>query len=212
MRLILIGASGHGKVCAEIAGLMSTDYGDRICDSILFLDDNRELEECGGYPVVRSVNDFEEYVDDNTIFFVSIGNAKARKRIQEQIEMAGGQMATLIHPNAVIGKDIEIGIGSVLMPGIVVNSGCTIGKGVIVNTSSSVDHDCRIGDYVHISVGAHVCGTVEIGDESWIGAGAIVSNNINICGGCMIGAGAVVIRDISEAGIYVGIPARRKCS
>ena len=28
-------------------------------------------------------------------------------------------------------------------------------------------------------------------------------------GGCMLGAGAVVVRDITEAGTYVGVPARK---
>ena len=49
-----------------------------------------------------------------------------------------------------------------------------------------------------------------VGKGTWIGTGAIVSNNVNICGGCMIGAGAVVIKDITEPGIYVGVPARLK--
>lgn len=33
-------------------------------------------------------------------------------------------------------------------------------------------------------------------------------NNINICSNCVIGAGAVVIKDITESGIYVGIPVK----
>ena len=75
MRLVLIGASGHGKVCAEIAEL--NDY-----DEILFLDDNRELETCGKHPVVGIVADYKEYISDDTVFFVSIGDAAVRQRIQ----------------------------------------------------------------------------------------------------------------------------------
>ena len=60
-----------------------------------------------------------------------------------------------------------------------------------------------------MAVGAHLAGSVEVGEASWIGAGAIVNNNLCICGNCMIGAGAVVLKDIKEAGIFVGVPAKR---
>lgn len=204
MRIIFIGASGHGKVCAEIAEL-SGKY-----DEILFFDDDRRLTECGGHSVTGIKADFNKYLDDDTVFFVSIGNVNLRKRIQEEIERDGGKIATLIHFESIVSKDAEIGAGTVVMAGAVVNAGCSIGKGVIVNTSSSIDHDCRVGDFTHIAVGAHICGTVEIGNSTWIGAGTIVNNNVSICGGCTIGAGAVVIKDIDVTGTYVGVPARKK--
>ena len=114
------------------------------------------------------------------------------------------------HPNAVISRRVEIGIGSVVMAGAVINSDTVIGRGCIVNTGASVDHDCDIKDYVHIAVGVHAAGTCTIGKGTWIGAGATVSNNENICGGCMVGAGAVVVRDIEEVGTYVGVPVKEK--
>ena len=204
MRIILIGASGHGKVCAEIAEL-SGKY-----DELFFLDDDKELTVCGSHPVVGVTADFKKYLDDRTEFFVSIGNADSRKRIQEDVENANGRIATLLHLKAMIGKDVQIGDGSIVMAGAVINIGSKIGRGVIVNTCSSIDHDCTIGDYVHVAVGSHVCGTVNVSEGTWIGAGAIINNNVNICGGCTIGAGAVVIKDINLPGIYVGVPGKRK--
>lgn len=201
MRLVFIGASGHGKVCAEIAEL----NGNK---EILFLDDDKSIKTCGCHPVMGVGADFHDYVDGNTQFFVSIGNGKARRRMISEIKDAGGKMAILIHPDSILSKDIQIGIGSVVMAGAVVNPGTVIGEGVIVNTGSSIDHDCRIGSYSHIAVGSHICGTVYIGGNCWIGAGAVVSNNVNICEGCMIGAGAIVIKDIDGAGTYIGVPAK----
>lgn len=202
MGIVLIGASGHGKVCAEIAEL--TGY-----NGIRFLDDNRELTECGGHPVVGAQDDFRKYMGDGTAFFVSIGNSQTRKRIQTEIEAAGGRVATLVHPKSTISKDVKIGDGTAIMAGAVVNAGTTIGRGAIVNTSSSIDHDCVIGDYSHVAVGAHICGTVAIGTGVWIGAGATISNNLSICDGCMVGAGAVVIHDITISDKYIGVPAKR---
>lgn len=192
-RLIIIGASGHGKVVADIAVL--NGYKD-----IVFLDDDESVKECAGWPVIGKSTEAPAGE-----IFVAIGNAGTRKKLSEIYKKR--LQPALIHPSAVVADDVEIGDGSVVMAGAVINPGARIGKGAIVNTSSSVDHDCIVGDYCHIAVGVHLSGTVIVGEGTWIGIGAAVSNNVNICGGCMIGAGAVVIKDITTSGTYVGIPA-----
>lgn len=197
-KIVIIGASGHGKVAANIA--LKCGYTD-----IVFLDDNVGIKNCGGYPVVGSSDKMKDMAGD---VIVAIGDPVIRRRIQEGIEEE--RLAVLIHPDAVIAEDVAIGKGTVVMAGTVINPGSVIGRGCIINTCASVDHDCKLGDYVHVAVGAHLAGSVEVGDETWIGAGATVSNNIEICGRCMIGAGAVVVKDIEEAATYLGVPARQK--
>lgn len=192
-RLVIIGASGHGKVIADIA--VKNGYED-----IVFLDDNESLTECAGFPVVGKTCKASKIDGDKII---AIGNVKIRERIQSTIKTV-----SLVHPNAVISRRVEIGEGSVVMAGAVINSDAVIGKGCIINTGASVDHDCVIGDFAHVSVGAHVAGTCHIGERTWIGAGATVSNNVNICSDCMVGAGTVVIKDINKPGTYVGVPAK----
>lgn len=197
-KLILIGASGHGKVIADIA--KKNGYSE-----IAFLDDNEAIRQCAGYAVLDKTDAAIRFSDCD--FIVSIGNAKVRQRLQEQLERDGLSVVTLIHPNAIIADGVEIGKGTVVMAGAVVNPYAVIGQGCIINTCASVDHDCNIEDYVHVSVGSHVAGTVRIGKRTWIGAGAVVRNNLSICADCMLGAGAVIVKDITESGIYVGVPA-----
>lgn len=192
-KLVIIGASGHGKVISDIA--VKLGY-----KNIVFLDDDESIKECTGFPVVGKTSEANNIEGDK---IVAIGNPSIRQRIQE-----GLSPVTLIHPAAVIGRRVNIGEGTVVMAGAVINSDVTIGKGCIINTSSSVDHDCSIGDYVHVAVGAHICGTVQVGKNTWIGAGSTVINNLSICDNCMIGAGAVVVNDIRESGTYIGVPAR----
>lgn len=200
-RLAIVGASGHGKVIADMAKKLG--YTD-----IVFFDDNETLTECNGYAVVGTGRDVKMFSDRE--FVVAIGNAQIRKKIQQGLEDSGLHITTLIHPNAVIGENVALGAGTIVMAGAVVNPCVQVGRGCIINTCASVDHDCLIGDFVHVSVGAHVAGSVTIGDKTWIGAGATVSNNVAIVGECMVGAGAVVIKDIKDSGTYVGVPARRK--
>lgn len=195
--LVIVGASGHGKVVADIA--MKCGYTD-----IRFLDDDANIRNCGRYSVVGNSNRIKEISGD---VIVAIGNPGVRKKIQSSIEEE--RLAVLIHPDAVLAEDVLIGKGTVIMAGVVINPCSVIGRGCIINTCASVDHDCKLEDYVHVAVGAHIAGHVEIGKGTWIGAGATVSNDVRICDGCMIGAGAVVVENISEAEIYTGIPARK---
>ena len=195
-RLIIIGASGHGKVVADIAKLMG--YKD-----IVFLDGDRSLKECAGYPVIGSEEMVENITGD---LFIAVGNSSVRKKLMEKNK--DRYFPVLIHPSAIIAERTEIGAGTVIMAGAVINSDSKIGKGNIINTCASVDHDCIMGDYCHLAVGAHMCGTVKVGNEVWIGAGATVSNNITICSETTIGAGALVVKDIKHSSTYIGIPAR----
>lgn len=201
-KLVIIGASGHGKVVADIAIKMNK------WQSIAFLDDDESIKTSMGLEVIGKTVDAFTYKNEAD-FFVAIGSNTTREKIQEKLTEQGLNIVDLIHPSAVICTDVKIGMGTVVMAGVVINSSCIIGKGCIINTSSSIDHDNVIDDYVHISPGVNMAGTVKVGKKSWIGIGSVVSNNVNICSNCKIGAGAVVVNDITEPGTYVGVPARR---
>ena len=201
-KLLIIGASGHGKVVADIAIKMSK------WDSIQFLDDNKSIHSSLGLKVIGKSDDVFGYLDDCDIF-VGIGDNSIRKKIQRMLETVNASIPILIHPGSIIGGQVEIGEGSVIMPGAVVNCCTKIGKGCVINTGATVDHDNKIEDYVHISPGAHLAGNVRVGKGSWLGVGSIVSNNVSITEGCQIGAGAVVVKDIDTSGVYVGVPAKK---
>jgi len=201
-KLIIIGASGHGKVVADIAIKMNK------WQSIAFLDDDESIKTSMGLEVIGTTADAFTYKDEAD-FFVAIGSNATREKIQEKLIEEGVNVVSLIHPSSVIGTEVEIGIGTAVMAGVVVNSSTRIGKGCIINTSASLDHDNVIEDYVHISPGVNMAGTVKIGKRSWLGIGSVVNNNVNICSRCKVGAGAVVVKDITEPGTYVGVPVRR---
>ena len=198
--LIIIGAGGHGRVIADIAQKSS------VYQSIAFLDDG-DAKISMGLPVIGRLSEVEKYIKTADIF-VAIGNSKLREEFTEKLLAMGANVPTLIHPSAVIGSCVEIGVGTAIMAGVVLNPCAKIGKGVIVNTCSSIDHDCIVGDYCHIAVGVRIAGTVHFEERVWLGAGATVKNNVDICADCIIGAGAVVIDHIKAKGTYVGVPAK----
>ncbi|PMC37350.1 acetyltransferase [Bacillus sp. UMB0899] len=201
-KLLIIGASGHGKVVADIAMKMNK------WQSIAFLDDDKSIKSSMGLKVIGTSDDVFAHIDEYEIF-VGIGNNDTRQRVHEMLETFGVSIPILIHPSAVIGNQADIGNGTAVMAGAVINCCTKIGKGCIINTGSTIDHDNFIADFVHISPGAHLAGTVKVGQGSWLGIGSIVSNNITITNGCKVGAGSVVVKDITEPGVYVGVPVRR---
>ena len=199
-KLLIIGASGHGKVVADIAIEMNK------WEYIAFIDDNRSLKKSLGLDIIGSTSDLLKYIDEYD-FFVGIGDNYIRERLQEKLTNLGATIPKLIHPTTVIGRDVYIGEGTVVMPGAIINCSTKIGKGCIINTSATIDHDNLIEDYVHISPGVNLAGTVKVGKSTWIGIGSVIIHNISICERCTIGGGSVVIRDIISSGIYLGVPA-----
>nr|WP_288723684.1 acetyltransferase [uncultured Sellimonas sp.] len=199
-RVVIIGASGHGKVVADIV----KKSGDQV---VGFLDDNTNLGDTFiGLPVLGRIEKFYEY--QSCQFVIGIGNSEVREKIAEKLK--GVKWYTAIHPSAVLSDiDIVIKEGTVIMANAVINSGTTIGKHCIINSGAIVEHDNQIEDFVHISVGAKTAGMVYVGKRTWIGIGTSICNNLSICSNCMIGAGTVVIHDIERAGTYIGVPARR---
>lgn len=98
--------------------------------------------------------------------------------------------------------------GLIVCPNAVVTKNVKLGKHVHVNLCATIGHDCVIGDYVTINPSANVSGNVTIGNLCTIGTGAAIKEKITICDNVVIGAGAVVVKDITEAGVYVGNPAK----
>lgn len=189
-KVIIIGASGHGSVIADIVRANN--------DCLLgFLDDDTSK------PTIGTVADYHKYSDAE--FVIGIGNAQVR----EKLSTLPVQWYTAIHPSAVVSPSARIDEGTVIMPNAVVNANSVVGKHCIINTGAIVEHNNTIGDFSHISVGVRLGGTVTVGVSTWIGIGAIVRNNISITNDCIIGAGAVVVKNINEKGTYVGVPAKK---
>lgn len=199
--LIIIGASGHGKVLADIAIKMQK------WKKISFLDDDPNITEILGCQVIGPSSDAPHY-KEQADFIVGIGDNEIRANIQKELMEAGFSITTLIHPSAIIATDVEVGKGTVIMAGVVVNSSTRIRNGVIINTSASVDHDNVIEDFVHLSPGVRTAGSVKIEKKSWIGIGSIVSNNLTIGLNSLVGAGAVVVGNLPRNSISIGVPAK----
>ncbi len=203
-RLAIIGASGHGKVIADIAELNGWN-------EIVFFDDaypNVSFEK--NWKVVGSTANLILMKEDFDGFIVAIGDNAIRLDKTNMLISKGLNAVSLIHPNAVISKYVSIDVGSVIMAGAIINPFVKIAKAAIINTASSIDHDCVLSDGVHVSPGVCLAGSVEVGELAWLGIGSVVKQCVKIGKNAVVGAGAVVIKDIPNHVTVMGNPAKIK--
>lgn len=133
---------------------------------------------------------------------IAIGNPEIRKKIDEQINAK----AQVIHPTAISESG---NYGLILCPYAVITTNVKIGKHLHMNLHSDIGHDCIIGDYVTLAPGARISGKCQIGNCVYIGTNAMIREGAKVCDNVTIGAGSVVLKDITEPGVYVGIPAKK---
>lgn len=194
--LNIIGYGGHSKVVQDVAKL--NNY-KKLVFYVNSVDSNQHTNND---LVIYNYN-YDSIIDDTLI---AIGNNLIRKRLSHNLIFS--KFIILIHPTAIIGKDVIIGSGTVIMAGVVIQPGSKIGKHCIINTSSCIDHDVLIHDFVHIAPNCSIAGNVVIDEGTFLGIGSTVINNISIGSWSIIGAGSVVIKNLKSKITAVGNPAK----
>jgi len=197
MKIIIVGAGGHGQVVAE--SLQARAAAGSDIEILGFVDDGPVARH--RFPVLGSIADLRAIPHDAAI--VAIGDNITRDRLSERLRSSGERIISAIHPTAIVVGGVEIDDGAMVCAGAIAATGAAIGRGVILNTGSSIDHHCRVGEYAHIAPG----GEVSIGRRVLVGIGARVLPRITVGHDAVVGAGAVVIRDVPPRTIVTGIPA-----
>jgi sugar O-acyltransferase (sialic acid O-acetyltransferase NeuD family) len=203
--VFVYGASGHGKVVADIL-LACKD--SRLAG---FVDDSAELRGTSvlGLPVFGDGNWLQQKAGRMRVAVaLGIGDNCARHRVAEKCLAWGMELVTLVHPTATVSESAQLGPGTVVMAQAVINPGAVTGNGVIVNTAAVVEHDVEIGEFAHVSPNAAMGGASGLGKFSQLGIGAVVIQCVRIGTHTIVGAGAVVTRDVPDRVVAFGVPAQ----
>lgn len=137
----------------------------------------------------------------------AVGDPIVRRMLVDR--WRGSRFTSIIHSAAVISPRAEVARGAIIAPTAVVSTNARVGEHAIINIGASVSHDSQLGRFVTLSPGVRIAGECQIGDDVFFGVNASVIPRLRIAAGVTVGAGAVVIDDLTEAGTYVGVPARR---
>ena len=174
-KLLVVGAGGHGRSVAE-AVLLSREY-----ELAGFIDDGWEkLREVWGYPVFGGTGSLAAQRRHADLAIVAIGNNAVRERLQPQLRELGFELATVVHPRAIVSPRATLGRGCAVMAGAVVGTEARLGQGVIVNCGATVDHHCTVEDFGHLGVNACMAGGSVLGRGAWMQAGAALGYGVHV--------------------------------
>ncbi len=205
--LIIIGAGGMGRqVCLFAQGCIGYKKEYTIKG---FLDDNpNALEGFDGFPpVIGTVEGYQ--VQQNDIFFNSIGNIFAKKRCINLILDKGGEFITLIHPSAGVSKGAKIGKGTMIASRVGIGTETEIGDFCLIQDNAVIGHDVYVGNYCRIDCNVVLIAGVKLEDDVCVHTSSVINHNVNVGEGAIVGALSFVIRNVKPGITVQGNPAKR---
>ena len=203
--LIVLGAGDHAKV------VVATIEAEAKFKVIGMLDDDESKHGTTwyGHQVLGGSDELAQLREQGVSkAVVAVGDNVGRAELAQLAVTKGFELATVIHPTAVILKGSVIGGGSVVLPHAYVGADARIGSSALLSVGAMVAHDCILGDWCQLCPGARLGGHVSVGDYSLIGMGASVLPRVSVGREATVGASAAVIEDVPDFATAVGVPAR----
>jgi len=201
--LIIAGAGGHGRVCADVArrvGWTVTGF----CDPAF-----AGADEILGVPLLDG-HESELFADwpRETALFIAIGDNSRRLALADDARRRNIPLAVLMDPSAVVSPSAVIGPGALVMPNVTINAEAVVGRAALINSAAVIEHGARVDEGAHVAPGACMTGETVLGARSLLGARATILPGIQVGADTTVGAGAVVTSHVAERQTVVGVPGR----
>lgn len=209
MRIVLIGG---GDLARQLAHYIQT-Y-DKQAKVIGFVDDfaiKGEMRfdvKCLGKLSALPALYAAQYLD---AAFLAIGykNLRTRQALFDSLHSAI-PFYTFVHPTAFIDSSAVLGVGCCIGPSAIIEQGVVLGPNVFLYGGVNISHDSEIGAHTFVAPSVVIAGFTKIGKRCFLGINTSVIERIYISDDVIIGAAALVLNDLTESGLYVGAPARKK--
>lgn len=205
-KLYIVGAGGFGR---EVYGWLQ-DEGSLLSEYVFvgFLDDDDDVLSGFelGHGVVGPITGVELSEDD--FFICGIGSVEWKKKLCQPMIDGGAHFLPLVHPTALIGRNVRLGPGVVVCPRVTLTCDIQVGAMTMINCHSTAGHDVTIGTWCTISAHCDLTGETVVEDEVFLGSGVRVIPSKKVGRGATVGAGSVVIRDVPPSCRVFGNPAR----
>jgi len=205
-RLLIVGAGGFGREMYSFAE-RHPDCG-KAWSLAGFLDDSiTEMPIGHPGPVVGTISGYTPHPND--VFVTGIGSPVGRRKSTDLLRQKGAKFIRFVHPTALVGRNVVLGEGVVLMAHVNLTCDIQVGDFTVFLSLSGAGHDAQIGSYCQVSSGCDLMGGVVLGDEVLLGSGARVLPRVKVANNAIIGAGSVVLSRVAAGETVFGSPARR---
>lgn len=204
--VVIVGAGGFGReVCQWIEDINLARPTLRI---VGFLDGDTSKHGLTSHdlPILGDVDWLAGRREIGAI--IAVGSPATKRKLVERIRRDVHEFPAVIHPRAVIGRNVNFGVGAIVCPDVILTTDITAGNFVTLNIDLTVGHDATLGDYCTLAPGVHVSGYVKIGEGVDVGTGATFVPGVEVGVWSVVGSGAVVSSSLPDNCTAVGVPAR----
>ena len=203
--LIIAGAGGFGReVCNYAESLAARGKNWRVRG---FIDDNPHALDGYDYPC-GIVGGIADYVPrSGEVFLCALGAPAVRKKVVAMLAARGAVFERLVHPQAVLGRNVSVGVGAIVCPYAVLTCDIALGDFSIVNCHATCGHDSRIGAYATVSSHCDVTGYCRVGEGAFLGSHALLRPGVSVGDGATVGANALAMLNVKPRTTVFGTPA-----
>jgi len=121
-----------------------------------------------------------------------------RARIFAEWKAAGIPFANVIHPSAVVGMNVAMGEGNIVMAFCHFGACATVGDNNFLSAYCSIEHHCVLGSHCSFGPGVVTSSRVHIGDRARFGTGIFIEPGVTIGAESVIASGLAIWQNIPE--------------
>lgn len=207
-KIAIIGAGGFARETLDLIDAINQDK--QTYDMLGYIVD-RQYGQPGMLINDKPIlGDFDWLKKNGTTLSVvcGVGAPHQRYHLVKRAKNLGINFESLVHPNVIKTKWMQIGSGVIITAGCILTNQIHLGDHVHINLNCTIGHDTVLKEFVTLAPGVHVSGNVFISEGCYLGTGTNIIEKINIGQWSIIGAGSTIIRDIPPNTTVVGNPGK----
>jgi len=196
-RLLIVGGGNGAVQILDALARIPQQLG------VAIMDDNAALhgKQVAGVPVLGAIDE-DRVADllaagaiDAAVISVST-SIPFRERIFTAWQARGIPFANVIHPSAVVGMNVALGEGNVVMAFCHFGACATVGDNNFLSAYCSIEHHCVLGSHCSFGPAVVTSSRVQIGDGVRFGTGIAIEPGVAIGAGSIIASGLAITQNI----------------